>query len=83
MATVNSDLEYLKKWIIANNLSLNVAKQIIRNISDLQLNVKIKNESVNQAYESNTLGVTIDQHLSQESSTEIISKKNRIRCICS
>ena len=84
VATVNSDLENLKRWFIANKLSLNVAKtefmvnrskQMIRSISDLQLNVKIENESVNQVSESKTLGVTIDQHLSWKSNTEIICKK--------
>ena len=47
---VNSDLEKLRKWLIANKLSLNVAKtefmligskQMIKSISNLQLNVKI------------------------------------------
>ena len=46
---------------------------MIRNISDLQLYVK--NESVNQVYESNALKVTIEQHLSWKSNTEVISKK--------
>ncbi|CAB4019925.1 Hypothetical predicted protein, partial [Paramuricea clavata] len=62
---VNSDLEKLRKWLIANKLSLNVAKtefmligskQMIKNISNLQLNVKIENESIKQVYESKTLG---------------------------
>ncbi|CAB3998795.1 Hypothetical predicted protein [Paramuricea clavata] len=83
-AAVNSDLENLRKWLIANKLSLNVAKtefmligskQMIRSISDLQLNVKIENESVKQVHESITLGVTIDQHLSWKSNTENICKK--------
>lgn len=65
----------LKQWTIANNHSLNVAKQMIRNISDLQLNVKIKNESVNQVYESNTLGVTIDQHLFRKVALRLFPKK--------
>ena len=81
VAKVNSDLEKLKKWLIANKLSLHVPKQMIRNISDLQLYVK--NESVNQVYESNALKVTIEQHLSWKSNTEVISKKNKIRYICS
>ena len=81
---VNSDLEKLRKWIIANKLSLNVAKtefmligskQMIKNISILQLNVKIENESIKQVYESKTLGVTIDQHLSWKTNTENICKK--------
>ena len=81
---VNSDLEKLRKWLIANKLSLNVAKtefmligskQMIKNISNLQLNVKIENESIKQVYESKTLGVTIDQHLSWKTNTENICKK--------
>ena len=81
---MNSDLEKLGKWLIANKLSLNVAKtefmligskQMIKNISNLQLNVKIENESIKQVYESKTLGVTIDQHLSWKTNTENICKK--------
>jgi hypothetical protein len=81
---VNSDLEKLRKSLIANKLSLNVAKtefmligskQMIKNISNLQLNVKIENNSIKQVYESKTLGVTIDQHLSWKTNTENICKK--------
>ena len=70
--------------IIANKLSLNVAKtefmligskQMIKSISNLQLNVKIENESIKQVYESKTLGVTIDQNLSWRTNTENICKK--------
>ena len=70
---VNSDLEKLRKWLIANKLSLNVAKtefmligskQMIKSISNSQLKVKIENKSIKQVYETKTLGVTIDQHLS-------------------
>ena len=52
---VNSDLENLRKWLIANRLTLNVAKtefmligskQMIKSISDLQLNVIIENKPV-------------------------------------
>ena len=68
-AAVNSDLKNLRKWLIANKLRLNVAKtefmligskQIIKCISNLQLNVKIENKSVKQVYESKTQGVTMD-----------------------
>jgi hypothetical protein len=50
---VNTDLENLKKWLIANKLSLNVAKtefmligskQMIKSISHLQPNVVIEND---------------------------------------
>jgi hypothetical protein len=57
---VNFDLESFSKseltnWLIANQLSVNVAKtefmligskQMIKSISNLQLNVKIENESI-------------------------------------
>ena len=81
---VNSDLEKLRKWLIANKLSLNVAKtefmlngskQMIKSISNSQLNVKIENKSIKQVYETKTLGVTIDQHLSWRTNTENICKK--------
>ena len=81
---VNSDLENLRKWLIANRLTLNVAKtefmligskQMIKSISDLQLNVIIENKPVNCVIECKTLGVTLDQHLSWKSNTEIICKK--------
>ena len=34
------------------------SKQMIKNISNLQLNVKNENESIKQVYESKILGVT-------------------------
>ena len=86
---VNSDLEKLRKWLIANKLSLNVAKtefmligskQMIKNISNLQLNVKIENKSIKQVYESKTLGVTIDQHLYWKTNTENICTKITVFC---
>ena len=72
-AAVNSDLENLRKWLIANKLSLDVAKtefmligskQIIKSSSNWQSNVKIENKQIKQVHECKTLGVTIDQHLS-------------------
>ena len=81
---VNSDLENLRKWLIANKLSLNVAKTefmligskpTIKNISDSCPNVYIENIQIKQVHECKTLGVTIDQHLSWKSNTENICKK--------
>ena len=52
---VNSDLENLRKWLMANKLSLNVAKTefmligskpMITNISDFHLNIKIDNKPI-------------------------------------
>jgi hypothetical protein len=56
-AAVNSDLENLKKRLIANKLSFNVAKtefmligskQMIKSISNLQPNVVIENKQIKQ-----------------------------------
>ena len=72
-AAVNSDLENLRKWLIANKLSLNVAntefmligsKLMIKKISDPQPNVFINNKQIKRVYECKTLGLTIDQYLS-------------------
>ena len=80
---VNSDLENLRKWLIANR-HFNVAKtefmligskQMINSISDLQLNVIIENKPVKRVIECKTLGVTLDQHLSLKSNTENICNK--------
>ena len=46
-----------------------------KNISNLKLNVRIENESIKQVYETKTLGVTIDQHLSWKTNNENICKK--------
>ena len=48
---------------------------MIKSISNSQLNVKIENKSIKQVYETKTLGVTIDQHLSWRTNTENICKK--------
>ena len=80
-AAVNSDLENLRKWLIANKLSLNEAKTefmligsklMIKNISNSHPNVFIENK---QVHECKTLGVTTDQHLSWKNNTENICKK--------
>ena len=83
-AAVNSDLENLRKWVIANKLSLNVAKtefmligskSMIKKISDPQPNVFINNKQIKRVYECKTLGLTIDQYLSWKRNAEIICKK--------
>ena len=60
---VNSDLENLWKWLIANKLSLNVAKTefmligskpMIRNISDSCPNFYIENIQIKQVHEYNS-----------------------------
>ena len=69
-AAVNSDLENLRKWLITNKLSLNVAKaefigskSMIKSISNSHPNVFIENKQIKQVYECKTLGVQIDQQI--------------------
>ena len=80
----NSDLENLKNWLMANKLSLNVAKtefmligspQMIRNASNAQPNILIENKEIQQVNKAKTLGLIIDQNLSWKSNTENICKK--------
>ncbi|CAB4010237.1 RNA-directed DNA polymerase from mobile element jockey-like, partial [Paramuricea clavata] len=83
-AAMNSDLENFRKWLIANKLSLNVAKTefiligskpMITSISNKQPNIIIENKPIKQVYDCKTLGVTVDQHLSCKNNTETICKK--------
>ena len=83
-SAVNSDLENLRKWLIANKLSLNVAKTefiligskpMIKGTADFHLNIKIDNKPIKQIQECKSLGVIIDQYLSWNSNTENICKK--------
>ena len=61
----NSDLENLRHWLIANKLSLNVAKtkfmligspQMLRNVSNYQGNILIDNKQIQQVNISKALG---------------------------
>ncbi|CAB4029995.1 Hypothetical predicted protein, partial [Paramuricea clavata] len=78
---VNSDLENLRNWLIANKLSLNVAKTEFmligskRMIKDSHPNIFIENKQIKQVYECKTLGIIVDQHLSWKSNTKNICKK--------
>ena len=69
---VNSDLEKLRQWLLANKLSLNVAKtefQIIgskpmlKKASAKQLKIHIQNKPIKQVFQCKTLGVTLDESL--------------------
>ena len=82
--TVNSDLNNLEKWLIANKLSLNStkteyliigSKQMIKNVFTSNLHIAIGNYVINRIYEYESLGLIIDQHLSCKSNTDKICKK--------
>ena len=81
-AAVNSDLENLTKWLVANRLSLNVAKtefiligskSMLKKTCYSHPNVHIENKKIKQVYECKTLEVTIDQPW--KSNTKNICKK--------
>jgi hypothetical protein len=83
-SAVNSDLERLRKWLVANKLSLNVAKtefqligtkHMLKKISDYQPVVTILNKPIKQVFQCKTLGVTVDENLSWKSNTESICSK--------
>jgi hypothetical protein len=67
---INSDLENLRNWLMANKLSLNVAKTKFmlicskRMITNFHPNIIIENKQIKQVYECKTLGIIVDQHLS-------------------
>ena len=81
---MNSDLEDLRKWLIANKLSLKVAKTefiligsrpTLTQISNEHPKVSIGNKSIKQAKQCKMLRVKIDQDLTWKSNTENICKK--------
>ena len=81
---VNSDLESLRKWLTANKLSLNVAKNEFQIIGTKPMLKKqllnslkfIYSKQTNQAsFSMQTLGVTLDENLCWKSNTDTICKK--------
>ena len=80
---MNLDLECVKKWLISNKSSLNVAKteflligtRYKLNNTEMQPYIKIDNESIRQVFESKILGVKIDQFLSWDNHVDHIAKK--------
>ena len=81
---VNSDLENLRNWLMANKLSLNVAKTEFmligskRMIKNFHPNITIENKQIKQVYECKTLGIIVfilEKYLSWKSNTENICKK--------
>ena len=80
-AAVNSDLDNLKNWLMANKLSLNIAKTEFMLIhpkqmkTSIQPNIFIEKKQIKQVYKCKTLGIIVDQHLSWNDNTENICKK--------
>ena len=82
---VNSDLVNLRNWLIANKLSLNVAKTEFmligskRMIKESHPNIFVENKQIKQVYKCKTLGIIVDQHLSCKKITAGISALRRIK----
>ena len=81
---VNSDLKNLRKWLMANKLSLNVAKtefqiigtkQNLKNILGQKPNIHILDCPIKQVVQCKSLGVILDENLSWKSNTNAICKK--------
>ena len=81
---VNSDLENLRQWLLANKLSLNVAKtefQIIgtkpmlKKASAEQLKIHIQNKAIKQVFQCKTLGETLDENLCWKGNTDALCEK--------
>ena len=81
---VNSDLENLRKWLMANKLSLNIAKtefqiigtkQNLKNILGQKPNIHILDCPIKQVVQCKSLGVILDENLSWKSNTNAICKK--------
>ena len=78
---VNSDLENLRNWLIANKLSLNVAKTEFmligsrQMIKDFHQKIFIENKQIKQVDKCKTLGIIVDQHLSWKNNTKNVCRK--------
>ena len=78
---VNSDLENLRNWLMANKLSLNVAKTEFMSIGSRQMikdfhpKIFIQNKQIKQVDKCKTIGIIVDQHLSWKNNTKNVWKK--------
>ena len=81
---MNSSLVNLNRWLIANKLSLNIAKtefmvidsrQRLATFDNHELRVTVDREPVRQVTSTKTLGLTLDENLTWKNHIEVISKK--------
>ena len=79
---VNTDLDNLNDWLLANKLSLNVTKteqmyiasdNSLNKISDLAT-IHLANKQIRRVRKSKSLGITIDERLSWTDHIDIVSK---------
>ena len=78
---VNSDLESLRNWLIANKLSLNVGKTEFmligsrQMIKDFHPKTFIENKQTSKVDKCKTLGIIVYQHLSWKNNTKNVCRK--------
>ncbi|XP_028417952.1 uncharacterized protein LOC114542649 [Dendronephthya gigantea] len=81
---INSELKNLNQWLIANKLSLNVAKtefmiigsrQRLMIHNNEQINIEIDGKIIKRVKDTKSLGLQIDEHLVWARHVEGISKK--------
>ena len=81
---MNSSLVNLNRWLIANKLSLNIAKtefkvigsrQRLATFDNHELRVTVDSEPVRQVTSTKTLGLILDENLTWKNHIEVISKK--------
>ena len=81
---MNNDLARIKEWLLANKLSLNVAKTefIVLIGSDYKINnlvtqpiIKIDQTKIKQAFKSRVLGVDIDNKLKWINHIDIVAER--------
>ena len=81
---INFELQSRNRWLIANKLSLNIAKtefmvivsrQRLATFDDLELCVTVNNASVKQVKSAKTLWKNLDENLTWRDHVEVIFKK--------
>ncbi len=80
---INSEMKNLHQWLITNRLSLNVAKTEFMIIGSRQrllvhndhISIEIDGKAIERVYETKSLGLQIDEHLTWARHVENVSKK--------
>ena len=81
---INLDLENLNRWLVANRLSLSVAKtefmvigsdQRVHASGNEEINVEISGKSITRVHKVKSLGLLIDEHLTWKDHVDETVKK--------
>ena len=81
---MNNEFSSLNSWLIANRLSLNIAKTEFMIIGSRQrlinhdvsnLNICVNNTQIKRVQHTKSLGITIDENLTWKNHVDVICKK--------